>query len=147
MVRVTSEIGRVRRVLVHEPGIEVDNMVPSMMEELLFDDILYGDRARDEHARFRRVLQLFGIEVPGRPRSSASSPRKRTGTTGPDRCIARGSPGTLLRVSASCGSRIVTADFGRRFAESIVWPRRGRRRTLHDSSPCRTGVSSGTLRS
>ncbi|MDH3627544.1 MAG: arginine deiminase family protein [Acidobacteriota bacterium] len=63
MVRVTSEIGRVRRVLVHEPGIEVDNMVPAMMEELLFDDILYGDRARDEHARFRRVLQLFGIEV------------------------------------------------------------------------------------
>jgi len=38
-------------------------MVPAMMEQLLFDDILYGDRARDEHARFRRVLQLFGIEV------------------------------------------------------------------------------------
>jgi arginine deiminase len=34
-----------------------------MMEELLFDDILYGERAREEHARFRRVLQLFGVEV------------------------------------------------------------------------------------
>ena len=63
MVRVTSEIGRLRKVLVHEPGPEVDRMVPPMMEELLFDDILFGDRARDEHRRFRRLLQLLGIEV------------------------------------------------------------------------------------
>ena len=63
MVNVTSEIGRLRRVLVHEPGPEVDRMVPPMMEELLFDDILFGDRARDEHHRFRRLLQLLGIEV------------------------------------------------------------------------------------
>ena len=63
MVHVTSEIGRLRRVLVHEPGPEVDRMVPPMMEELLFDDILFGDRARDEHRRFRRLLQLLGIEV------------------------------------------------------------------------------------
>lgn len=62
-VRVTSEVGRLRRVLVHEPGPEVDQMVPAMMEELLFDDILYGDRARDEHRRFRRVLTLLGVEV------------------------------------------------------------------------------------
>ncbi len=63
MVHVTSEIGRLRTVLVHEPGPEVDRMVPPMMEELLFDDILFGERARDEHGRFRRLLQLLGIEV------------------------------------------------------------------------------------
>ncbi len=63
MVHVTSEIGRLQRVLVHEPGPEVDRMVPPMMEELLFDDILFGDRARDEHRRFRRLLQVLGIEV------------------------------------------------------------------------------------
>mgnify|MGYP001828121123 FL=1 len=63
MVQVTSEIGRLRRVLVHEPGVEVDRMVPPMMEELLFDDILFGERARDEHGRFRRLLQVLGIEV------------------------------------------------------------------------------------
>jgi len=63
MVHVTSEIGRLRRVLVHEPGPEVDRMVPPMMEELLFDDILFGDRARDEHRRLRRLLQLLGVEV------------------------------------------------------------------------------------
>lgn len=63
MVQVTSEIGRLRRVLVHEPGVEVDRMVPPMMEELLFDDILFGEKARDEHGRFRRLLQVLGIEV------------------------------------------------------------------------------------
>ena len=63
MVQVTSEIGRLRRVLVHETGVEVDRMVPPMMEELLFDDILFGERARDEHGRFRRLLQVLGIEV------------------------------------------------------------------------------------
>jgi arginine deiminase len=63
MVHVTSEIGRLRRVLLHEPGPEVDRMVPEMMEDLLFDDILFGERAREEHARFRRLLQLLGIEV------------------------------------------------------------------------------------
>lgn len=63
MLQVRSEIGRLRRVLMHEPGLEVDRMVPPMMEELLFDDILFGDRAREEHRRFRRLLQLLGIEV------------------------------------------------------------------------------------
>ncbi len=63
MLHVTSEIGRLRTVLVHEPGPEVDRMVPPMMEELLFDDILFGDRAREEHRRFRRLLQLLGVEV------------------------------------------------------------------------------------
>jgi len=63
VLRVSSEIGRLRRGLVHEPGPEVDRMVPAMMEQLLFDDILYGDRAREEFARFRRVLQLLGVQV------------------------------------------------------------------------------------
>jgi len=63
MVSVTTEVGRLREVLVHEPGPEVDAMVPSMMEELLFDDILYGDRAREEHGLFRRALQVLGVSV------------------------------------------------------------------------------------
>jgi arginine deiminase len=63
MLDVTSEVGRLRKVLMHQPGPEVDAMVPSMMEELLFDDILYGDRAREEHALIRRALQVLGVEV------------------------------------------------------------------------------------
>lgn len=59
-VAVHSEIGQLRSVLVHEPGFEVDNMPPSMMEEMLFDDILHGPRARTEHARFRAILERLG---------------------------------------------------------------------------------------
>lgn len=62
-VHVTSEVGRLRRVLIHEPGLEVDRMVPAMMEELLFDDILFGENARLEHARFRRVMQTLGVQT------------------------------------------------------------------------------------
>ena len=60
---VTSEIGKLRSVLVHLPGPEIDRMVPSMMEELLFDDILYGSRAREEHRRFQQVLGYVADEV------------------------------------------------------------------------------------
>jgi arginine deiminase len=62
-LRVDSEIGRLRRVLVHRPGREIDWMVPSMMESLLFDDILDGDEGRDEHEVFRRILLQAGVEV------------------------------------------------------------------------------------
>lgn len=59
---VASEIGRLRRVLVHRPGREIDWMVPSMMEELLFDDILYGAGAQEEHDGFCAVLRAAGAE-------------------------------------------------------------------------------------
>lgn len=62
-LRVQSEVGRLRRVLVHRPGAEIDRMVPSMMEELLFDDILYGAAARTEHERFAEVMRRAGVEV------------------------------------------------------------------------------------
>ena len=41
-LRVTSEVGKLSSVLVHLPGPEIDRMIPAMMGELLFDDILYG---------------------------------------------------------------------------------------------------------
>lgn len=63
MLQIHSETGRLRRVLVHQPGLEVDRMVPDMMEELLFDDILFGERAREEHDRFCRLLRTLGIET------------------------------------------------------------------------------------
>ena len=62
-LRVTSEVGKLSSVLVHLPGPEIDRMVPSMMEELLFDDILYGSRAREEHRRFQQVLSFLADEV------------------------------------------------------------------------------------
>jgi arginine deiminase len=62
-LRVTSEIGKLSSVLVHLPGPEIDRMVPAMMEELLFDDILFGSRAREEHRRFQQVLAYVADEV------------------------------------------------------------------------------------
>lgn len=61
--RVTSEIGRLRTVMMHAPGAEIDRMVPNMMEQLLFDDILFGDHAREEHGVFTEVLKKLGVEV------------------------------------------------------------------------------------
>lgn len=60
---IDSEIGRLRSVLVHQPGREIDRMVPSMMKDLLFDDILFGARAREEHRRFQQLLRFVADEV------------------------------------------------------------------------------------
>ena len=62
-LKVNSEIGKLSSVLVHLPGPEIDRMVPAMMEELLFDDILFGSRAREEHRRFQQVLAYVADEV------------------------------------------------------------------------------------
>ena len=62
-LQVYSEIGRLRRVLLHRPGLEIDRMVPAMMEHLLFDDILDGEEARQEHDTFRTLLERLGVET------------------------------------------------------------------------------------
>lgn len=62
-LNVTSEIGRLKSVLVHLPGREIDVMVPSMMEQLLFDDILFGQKAREEHRRFQQLILYVADEV------------------------------------------------------------------------------------
>lgn len=62
-LNVTSEIGKLSSVLIHLPGAEIDRMIPAMMEELLFDDILFGNRAREEHRRFQQVLSYVAEEV------------------------------------------------------------------------------------
>ncbi|HEY6221659.1 MAG TPA: arginine deiminase family protein, partial [Candidatus Eisenbacteria bacterium] len=62
-LKVTSETGKLASVLIHLPGPEIDRMVPSMLGELLFDDILFGSRAREEHRRFQQVLGYVSREV------------------------------------------------------------------------------------
>ena len=60
---IASETGRLKTVMIHLPGQEIERMLPSMMEELLFDDILFGNRAREEHRRFRRLIEIVADEV------------------------------------------------------------------------------------
>src|SRR4249920_2610281 len=62
-LNITSEVGKLSSILVHLPGPEIDRMIPAMMEESLFDDILYGARAREEHRRFQQVLGYVADEV------------------------------------------------------------------------------------
>ena len=62
-LHVTSEIGRLKSVLVHLPGREIDVMIPPMMNQLLFDDILYGQVAREEHRRFQQIIRFVAPEV------------------------------------------------------------------------------------
>lgn len=62
-LNVTSEIGRLKSVLVHLPGREIDQMVPPMMAQLLFDDILYGQVAREEHRRFQQLIRFIADDV------------------------------------------------------------------------------------
>src|SRR5262245_6270479 len=62
-LHVTSEIGRLKSVLVHLPGREIDVMIPPMMTQLLFDDILYGQVAREEHRRFQQIIRFVAPDV------------------------------------------------------------------------------------
>ncbi len=62
-LHVTSEIGKLKSVLVHLPGREIDVMVPPMMNQLLFDDILYGQVAREEHRRFQQLIRFIADDV------------------------------------------------------------------------------------
>ena len=61
--RVTSEIGRLRTVLVHAPGAEIDRMVPNMMEQLLFDDILFGEQGGFSSAKALELWLFAGART------------------------------------------------------------------------------------
>ena len=58
-VHVTSEIGTLRRVLVHTPGAELLGVTPGTREDFLYDDIIDLENARKEHKRFVAVLERF----------------------------------------------------------------------------------------
>ncbi|MER5973182.1 arginine deiminase [Streptomyces sp. NPDC002055] len=60
---VDSEAGRLRRVILHRPDLELKRLTPSNKDALLFDDLLWVRRARQEHDGFADVLRDLGIEV------------------------------------------------------------------------------------
>src|SRR5919204_2360407 len=61
--QVDSEIGRLRKVLLHEPDLELTRLTPANVGELLFDEILWVERAQAEHRAFAEVLRGRGVEV------------------------------------------------------------------------------------
>jgi len=59
----TSEIGRLKKVMLHRPGRELENLMPEYLERLLFDDIPYLKEAQKEHDAFADCLRRNGVEV------------------------------------------------------------------------------------
>lgn len=62
-INVTSEIGKLKKVMLHRPGREVENLVPEYLGRLLFDDIPYLKVAREEHDKFAALLRGNDVEV------------------------------------------------------------------------------------
>lgn len=60
---VHSEVGRLRRVMVHRPGTALARLTPSNCHELLFDDVLWVKQARVEHMTFVDAMRYRGVEV------------------------------------------------------------------------------------
>jgi arginine deiminase len=60
---VHSEVGQLRRAVVHRPGLELSRLTPDNCDELLFDDVLWASKAREEHDTFAQVLRERGVEV------------------------------------------------------------------------------------
>ena len=58
-----SEIGKLNKVLLHRPGLELEALTPTTMERLLFDDIPLLKIAQEEHDIFVRILEENGAEV------------------------------------------------------------------------------------
>ena len=61
--RVDSEIGRLRKVLLHCPDLELTRLTPANIADLLFDEIMWAERARVEHQAFADTLRARGVEV------------------------------------------------------------------------------------
>ena len=62
-IHVKSEIGKLKRVMLHRPGQELEHLVPEDLERLLFDDIPYLKTAKIEHDMFAEIMQGQGVEV------------------------------------------------------------------------------------
>lgn len=63
LIHNNSEIGRLKRVLLHRPGRELENLMPDHLERLLFDDIPFLAEAQREHDDFADCLRAAGAEV------------------------------------------------------------------------------------
>lgn len=60
---VASEVGQLRQVIVHRPGLEMDRLTPSNKDALLFDDVMWTGQAQRDHDVFADALRAGGAEV------------------------------------------------------------------------------------
>jgi len=60
---VDSEVGRLKQVLVHRPELSLKRLTPTNHDEFLFDDVLWVQRAGEEHEEFQQLLRSRGVTV------------------------------------------------------------------------------------
>ena len=60
---VHSEVGRLRKVMVHRPELSLQRLTPTSHDDLLFDDVLWVERAQYEHDQFVARMRERGVEV------------------------------------------------------------------------------------
>ena len=60
---VRSEIGQLRQAIIHRPGLELSRLTPQNIRSLLFDDVLWAQRAKEEHDVFAETLREHGVRV------------------------------------------------------------------------------------
>ena len=62
-IHVYSEIGKLKTVMLHRPGKELENLAPDILHRMLIDDIPYLKIAQEEYDAFAHVLRQQGIKV------------------------------------------------------------------------------------
>jgi arginine deiminase len=62
-LHVGSEVGQLRRAILHRPGLELSRLTPDNIESLLFDDVVWASKAKEEHDGFAEALRDKGVEV------------------------------------------------------------------------------------
>ncbi len=60
---VNSEVGKLRKVIVHRPDLSMKRLTPTNHDELLYDDVLWVERAQWEHDQFVKAMRDRGVEV------------------------------------------------------------------------------------
>ncbi|MCG7241993.1 MULTISPECIES: arginine deiminase [Corynebacterium] len=58
-----SEVGKLRTVMVCEPGLAHERLTPTNSASLLFDDVLWVEKAREDHRNFQQQMRDRGVNV------------------------------------------------------------------------------------
>jgi hypothetical protein len=115
---VHSEIGKLRKVMVSRPSLAHERLTPGNCHDLLFDDVIWVQKARSDHADFVLKMKDRGIEVfdiqdlltdilrdsprPGPSCSTGASPPIRSGRRWPACCALGLTTSTLICWRGTC---------------------------------------------
>ena len=147
---VHSEVGKLRKVIVHRPDLSLKRLTPGNHDELLFDDVLWVERAQWEHDQFVARMRERGVEVfyvqdllsealgrePGRPAAADRARRRRSTSSGSASSTRSARPSAKLAPDALARHLIGGLTVGE------VGPRPGQARSRRRSSRPRSTTTS-----